>query len=326
MAIVFEHIESGNPVLPGVRLSGTVADGDQAEFTAQAERLAVGEASGLIVDMDLLGSMSEDLAGEMAVWQRRLMDHDGEMVFVRPNVVINWYLDKRFGPLPHRTFETVDEAVSALVSPAATEELEETTVEPDGDEISELVAPEWSVNVNEAGRPDRISFEVVHKVMRESQDPQLWLESLRVMLRRTGLGGSIQLCCRNGDKLELVDRTDYRFTAKGWLGSLLTSADCPLGLSEIAGEGLTLQERAFLKWCDADVVVPLLDDDAELRGVLFVNSGRDGGLYTYRSSELLSLSLLGRLLARYLPAPEATEAQDDLETLVDKVAPELLTL
>ncbi len=326
MAIEFEHIESGNPALPGVRLSGTVSGGDQDEFTAQAERLAVGEGSGLIVDMDLLGSMSEDLAGEMAVWQRRLMDQDGEMVFVRPNVVINWYLDKRFGPLPHRTFETVEEAVSALIPPAATEEVEEASVEPDGDETAEITVPEWSANVNEAGRPDRISFDVVHRVMSQSSDPQLWLESLRVMLRRTGLGSNIQLCCRNGNQMELVGRTDYRFTANGWLGTLLTSADCPLGLSEIAGEGLTLQERAFLKWCDADVVVPLLDDDAELRGVLFVKSARDGGLYTYRSGELLSLSLLGRLLARYIPTPDATEAQDDLETLVDKIAPEILNI
>jgi len=326
MAIAFEHIESGNPALPGVRLSGTVSGGDQEAFTAQAERLAVDELVGLIVDMDRLGSMSEDLAGEMAVWQRHLMDHDGEMVFVRPNVVINWFLDKRFGPLPHRTFETIDEAVAALTSPAATVDPDEPTVEPDGDESPESIVPEWSANVNEAGRPDRISFAVVHRVMRDSRDPRLWLESLRVMLRRTGLGSNIHLCARNGDQMELVGRADYRFPAKGWLGSLLISADYPLGLSEIAGEGLTLQERAFLKWCKADVVVPLLDDDAELRGVLFVKSERDGGLYTYRSGELLSLSLLGRLLARYLPAPEETMAQDDLATLVDRVVPELLTI
>jgi hypothetical protein len=259
----------------------------------------------------------------MAAWQRRLMDHDGEMVFVRPNVVINWYLDKRFGPLPHRAFETVDEAVASLTSPVETAA---SAVEPDEDDVSDSIAPEWSVNVNEVGRPDRISFDIVHRVMRKSRDPKLWLESLRVMLRRTGLGSSIELCARNRNQMELVGRADYRFPANGWLGSLLISADCPLGLSEIAGEGLTLQERAFLKWCKADVVVPLLDDDAELRGILFVRSERDGGLYTYRSGELLSLSLLGRLLARYLPAPETAEAQSDLEALVDSVAPELLTV
>ncbi len=333
MAIVFEHIDSGRQSLDGLRLSGTVSGGDHETFVDFAEQFmsrvdvgVVDETVGVIVDMSDLGSISDDLAGAMASWQRKLMDHDGEMVFVRPNVVISWYLDRRLGPLPHRTFETVDEALAALSPAEPIEEIEEIASEPVAEEIPKPADPDWPINVNEAGRPDRISFAVVHKALRDSSDPALWMEPLRVMLRRTGLGSSIQLCRRHGDQMTLVGRSEYCFPANGWLGSLLASADCPLSLTEIAGDGLTLNERAFLKWCEADVLVPLLDDEGQLRGILCVKSERDGGLYRYRSGELLSLSLLGRLLARYLPAPAPSRAQSDPETQAELVIEELLSI
>ncbi|MBU0743224.1 hypothetical protein KJ554_12855 [bacterium] len=324
MAIAFGHLDlTGGPVA-GLRLSGTVASGDQREFAALASRLMAEGVTGLILDMSELGSISEDLAGELATSQRRLLDHDGEMVFVQPNVVINWLLDKRFGPLPHRSFVTVAEAAAAF---ASGEETDASPAESVAAETPHALSADWPVNVNESGRPDRFSFAVVLQALQRSADPMEWLEPLRVMLRRTGLGRDLLICRRNGDRLELVGRRDYAFPANGWLGSLLISADCPLGVPEIAGDGLTLPEKAFLKWCDTDVVVPVIDSGSCLCGALFVKSDRDGGLYRYRSGELLSLALLGRLLAAYMPAGEPESGATSYggkRTVVRE--PELLTI
>ncbi len=324
MAIAFEHLDGTEGSVAGLRLSGTVASGDQHEFATLASRLIGEEAIGLILDLGGLGSISEDLAAELASCQRRLVDHDGELVFVQPNVVINWFLDKRFGPLPHRTFETVAEAEVALSSG---QQDDAEPAEPVAAETPPALSEDWPLNVNESGRPDRFSFAVVLQTLQRSADPVLWLESLRVMLRRTGLGCDLLICQRNGDRLELAGRPDYAFPANGWLGSLLVSADCPLGVPEIAGDGLTLPEKAFLKWCNTDVVVPMIDGEARLRGALFVKSDRDGGLYRYRSGELLSLSLLGRLLAEYMPAGESgAELTCDEGARADSLVPELLTI
>lgn len=310
MAITFTRIDTDRPDIVALRLCGTVSGGDHLQFTDAVADFATDDTTALVLDLRDLGSVSEDLAGEFAACQRRFVDNDAEMVFVSPNVVISWYLDRRFGPLPRRTFPDVDSAVEALSPDAppagppltAEEEAFERILEPD--------LPEWSRDVNEVGRPDRLSLDVVHRALRNNADPSTWLEPLRVILRRVGLGSGLNLCRRDGSAMQLVGREEYRFSAEGWFGSLLVSADCPLCLSEIVGEGLTLHERAFLKWCDADVVVPLLDDAGKLQGALFVHSARDGGLYTYRSGELLSLALLGRLLGRYLvdPAPVTSAA------------------
>ena len=323
MAITYTDIETGHLEIAGLSLGGTVAGGDHTEF---ADRVAgiVGEATtALVLDMQNLGSMSEDLAGELAGCQRRMVDQDAEMVFVSPNVVISWYLDRRFGPLPRRSFDTVEEAVEALSPDAPPEGPPLTEEEAAFQRILEPDLPTWSQDVNEAGRPDRLSLDVLHRALRTREDPQDWLEVLRVLLRRAGLGDTLQLCRRDGASMSLVGREEYRFPAEGWFGSLLVSADCPLCLSEIVGEGLSLHERAFLKWCDADVVVPLLDDAAALQGALFVRSARDGGLYTYRSGEMLSLSLLGRLLGRYLatPAPACERPEKTAAPMLD--VPEL---
>ncbi len=323
MAIVFEHFEPAGETLAGLRLGGTVSSGDHRDFSAHANRLVEAGASGLIVDMGGLGSMSEDLAAELASCQRQLLDHDGEMVFVNPNVVIGWFLDKRFGPLAHRCFDTVPEAETALAEPSPAEAPDEAPVDDDVREPS----PDWPANVNESGRPDRFSFAVVQQTLQRTDDPREWLDPLRAMLRMTGLGRDLLLCSREGEMLELVGRKDYAFPANGWLGSLLVSADCPLGVPEIAGDGLTLPEKAFLKWCDTDVVVPVVDGSSRLRGALFVKSDRDGGLYRYRSGELLSLALLGRLLAEYLPTGEtAPDPQSVEEAIAELLEPEALTV
>jgi len=324
MAIVFEQFDLDHEPVAGLRLSGTVGSGDQHAFVQWATRLANAGATGLILDMDDLGSISEDLAVELAACQRRLLDHDGEMVFVRPNVVVNWFLDKRFGPLPHRIFETVAAAEAVFVTGDAVD------AAPDGAATEETVtrlSEDWPANVNEAGRPDRFSFAVVLKALQRCDDPVQWLEPLDGMLRRTGLGSGLLMCRRRGDRLQLVDRPEYDFPADGWLGSMLASADCPLGVQEIAGDGLTLPEKAFLKWCDTDVVVPVLDGETRLCGALFVKSDRGGGLYRYRSGELLSLSLLGRLLANYMPVADVEPAwTPDVDELSVVEEPELLTI
>jgi hypothetical protein len=322
MAITFAHLDLADETLAGLRLSGTVSGGDQTEFAKHAERFYNAGATGLILDMSELGSVSEDLAAELAACQRRLLDHDGEMVFVDPNVVIHWFLDRRFGPLPHRTFDTVSNAEAALV-PEPREESTPPAPEETGSPV-ELPA-DWPANVNEAGRPDRFSFGVLRQALQRSADPRQWLEPLRSMLRLTGLGHDLMICQRRGAQLELVGRRDYAFPADGWFGSLLLSADCPLGVPEIAGDGLTLPEKAFLKWCETDVVVPIVDGEGGLRGALFVKSERDGGLYRYRSGELLSLSLLGRLLAEYLPAGESeTEPAHVEAALADLIDADLV--
>ncbi|MBC8425142.1 hypothetical protein H8E07_13545 [bacterium] len=322
MAIAFEHFDAAGETLAGLRLGGTVSSGDHRDFAAHANRAVEAGATGLILDLSGLGSMSEDLAGELASCQRRLLDHDGELVFVDPNVVIGWFLDKRFGPLAHRCFDTVPEAEAALAAPPGTEPIDTAAAE----EASEPPA-DWVVNVNESGRPDRFSFAVVQQTLLRTADPQQWLEPLRGMLRRTGLGRDLLICRREGERLELVGRRDYAFPANGWLGSLLLSADCPLGVPEIAGDGLSLPEKAFLKWCDTDVVVPVIDGTSRLRGALFVKSDRDGGLYSYRSGELLSLALLGRLLAEYLPSGETVPAPHSVEAAIaELLEPEALTV
>jgi len=320
MAIAFEYFEPAGETLAGLRLDGTVSSGDHRDFAAHANRAIEAGATGLILDLSRLGSMSEDLAGELASCQRRLLDHDGELVFVNPNVVISWFLDKRFGPLVHRCFDSVPEAEAALVAPPGPAE---AAAENDVFESS----ADWVVNVNEAGRPDRFSFAVVQQAVQGSTDPQVWLEPLRGMLRRTGLGRDLLICQREGEQLELVGRRDHAFPANGWLGSLLLSADCPLGVPEIAGDGLTLPEKAFLKWCNTDVVVPVIDGANWLRGALFVKSDRDGGLYSYRSGELLSLALLGRLLAEYLPSGETVPDPESVEAAIaELLEPEALTV
>ncbi len=321
MAITFTKLESQDPAIAALRLSGTVSTGDHLQFTDRVAELPDTTTS-LVLDMSELGSISEDLAGELAASQRRFVDNQGELVFVAPNVVIGWYLEKRFGPLPRRTFQRLEDAVAALSPDAPPPPPEPSEEEAAFQRILDPDLPEWTLDVNEVGRPDRLSLDVLHRALRGRGDPGDWLEPLRVILHRVGLAGSLQLCRRDGSSMSLVGREDYRFPAEGWFGSLLVSADCPLCLSEIVGEGLTLHERAFLKWCDADVVVPLLDDAGRLQGALFVNSARDGGLYTYRSGELLALSLLGRLLGRYLETagsatPETVASELDVPELLN---------
>ena len=79
--------------------------------------------------------------------------------------------------------------------------------------------------------------------------------------------------------------------------------------------------------CEADIIVPALSSDGELRGLLLVKSDREGSLFGYRSGELLSLSLLGHFLGSYLPGRD--QADDTVvPSVLDVPArePDLLTV
>jgi signal transduction protein with GAF and PtsI domain len=81
--------------------------------------------------------------------------------------------------------------------------------------------------------------------------------------------------------------------------------------SPIEREGLTIFEIAFLRKCNADLVVPLLTKN-KVVGVLMLQSGRAGSLAEYRSGELLAFDLIGMKIAEILSMKTIEQADSSL--------------
>lgn len=121
------------------------------------------------------------------------------------------------------------------------------------------------------------------------------------MLADAGVAASTTLCLCDGDRLRAVERPDCVIAADGWLGSMLAGTGVPVEPAELGGGGLSDEEVAFLRWLDADILVPL-SSHGQLFGLLSLRTGRRGGFRALRSGEVLALALLGDHLASRLAA------------------------
>lgn len=304
MPLRFQTLPEPGAGVAALRLDGTVARGDHRRFAAAAGDCLGAGARGLVLDLADLGSMSGELAAEIALLRRRLSDGGARMAVVAPSVVVAWFLRSRLGEPPLPECATVEEAAAAVLAAGDSGDGEPRT----GDQGASA-----SAGVSGGARPSLAAVSGFLATLGGGGPSAAWTEPLNDLLRRHGLGQDAHLLRCDGERLVLDGHLDALADANGRLGTLLAEADAPLTLHELGAADLPPREQTFLRWCGADVAVPL-KADGRLLGALFVRSGQDGGLFAYRPGELLGLGLLGSLIGARL-------AQRHPETVAGPVVP-----
>ncbi|MBK7702855.1 MAG: hypothetical protein IPI34_08190 [bacterium] len=298
MPLRIQTLPEPRPGVAALRLDGTVVRGDHRRFAAAAEECLGAGARGLVLDLADLGSMSGELAAEIALLRRRLSDGGARMAVVAPSVVVGWFLRSRLGEPPLPECATVAEAAAALLAAGDSDDGEPCRGDPGA-----------STSASVSGPRLRAAASGFLATLGGGGPSAAWTESLTDLLRRHGLGQDAHLLRCDGDRLVLDGHLDALADAGGRLGTLLAEADAPLTLHELGAADLPLREQTFLRWCGADVAVPL-KVDGRLLGALFVRSGQDGGLFAYRPGELLGLGLLGSLIGAQLAQLHPATAAD----------------
>jgi len=302
MPLRFQTLPAPGAGVAALRLDGTVARGDHRRFAAAAaECLAAGDR-GLVLDLTDLGSMSGELADEIALLRRSLADGGARMAVVAPSVVVGWFLRRRLGELPLPECADLAQAAAVVLTP--------------GDPGTEVPGGSANARAAAGGHPSLAAASEFLAVLQDDGAATAWLDSLTGLLRRHGLGQDVHLLRCDGDRLVLDGRLDALADAGGRLGALLANADAPLTLHELGVADLPAREQAFLRWSGADVAVPL-KADGRLAGALFVRSGQEGGLFAYRPGELMGLGLLGCLIGARLAASAPAVAESDVPSLDD---------
>ncbi len=140
----------------------------------------------------------------------------------------------------------------------------------------------------------------------DTQTVDQWLE----ILKNTGLCTGVRICVVEGGSFIDTNDKDLAIDISTTLATELQSIRTVMK-SPVEREGLTIYEIAFLRKCDADLVVPLLINN-KVVGVLMLQSGRPGGLSEYRSGELLALDLVGMKIAETLSMETSKPAESSL--------------
>ncbi|MBK9303456.1 MAG: hypothetical protein IPM94_06115 [bacterium] len=309
MPLRFQTLPEPRAGVAALRLDGTVARGDHRRFAAAAGDCLGAGARGLVLDLADLGSMSGELAAEIALMRRRLSDGGARMAVVAPSVVVAWFLRNRLGEPPLPECATVEEAAASILA---------TGEDGDGEPCRGDPGASTSASVSGRARPSLAAVSGFLATLGGGGPSAAWTESLTDLLRRHGLGQDAHLLRCDGDRLVLDGHLDALADASGRLGTLLAEADAPLTLHELGAADLPTREQTFLRWCGADVAVPL-KADGRLLGALFVRSGQDGGLFAYRPGELLGLGLLGSLIGARLAQLNPETAADPAVPLQDAV-------
>jgi len=282
-----------------VVLSGVAASGAARQVASLAEECRSRNVRRVVLDLRRLGSISRQLALEIVSWQRWLMDHDGHLVVVDPNVVVRWILEQNSGATPVEIEPTVE---------AARNRWDEHAEIP-GDVVSPKV-PTVSLSLGSlVARPDRSIMDTLESALKHHSDPVGCEALITTALKRAGLAERAVLLLVRHDRMIAVSREDVQVEAGGWFGSMLESANSLMAREEIGTPGLSLNELALLKWTGGDVFLPLIADGV-FHGVLALASGRVGGLMGYRSGEVLAIDLMGRWLTRHLAAIGDIESYD----------------
>ncbi len=133
-----------------------------------------------------------------------------------------------------------------------------------------------------------------------------WLE----ILKKTGLCTGGRVCVVEGETFVDMNDKDLAINLSTTLAKELQSMRTVMK-SPVEREGLTIYEIAFLRKCNADLVVPLLNKN-KVVGVLMLQSGRAGSLAEYRSGELLALDLVGMKIAELLSIKTSKQPEPSL--------------
>jgi anti-anti-sigma regulatory factor len=286
-----------------IELAGVAVSGDAEQVSALIEHCRARGIHNVAVDFQQLGSISQMVAQEIAGWQRWLMDHGGNLVVVQPNVAVRWLLEQALGSLP---LDIVPDRESALGRWTEAEAPAEETA---------------GMGVNIATRtlgshvshPDRSILETLGTAFDHLCDPADCGASITAALARAGLAERAVLLLVKDDNLVMATSDEVQVPAHGWLGSLLQGANHLMAYEEIGTEGLSMSEMALMKWTGADLYLPLINQ-SRFHGVLALTSGREGGLMSYRSGEILALGLIGQWIAQRFEAMPGNQvvAQADM--------------
>jgi anti-anti-sigma regulatory factor len=130
------------------------------------------------------------------------------------------------------------------------------------------------------------------------------------LLVKTGLcnGGAIYL--EKDGMLFDINNHDVAINSSTTLAQELQSIRTVMK-SPIERQVLSVNENAFIRKCDADLVVPLQINNKVI-GWLMLQSGRAGSLSEYRSGELLSFDLVGMKIADLLFVDSSFETENRL--------------
>ncbi len=278
MPLTIEPQRTAGERIAAFRVTGTPVPDEGRDLVSHLRDGIPDRAEEIHLDLAGVTAMPDDLARALVSLWRDLQDRGTGLRITGTTVVVGWVLARHLGPV----------AAEVL-----------------GDERWAVLAggrKRAGIPVDRQERPERDVAVRLQFRLREAADPVAVEREIAATLTRCGLAAGVVLAISSGGRLLVPGSGEvHPVPASGWLGSLLASADCPLATDEIDLAGLTLEERALLKWSGADLLVPLLHG-GELRGLLLLRSGREAGLAGYRSGEVLALDLLGRSLAGHLAA------------------------
>lgn len=284
MPLSFKHLDSPRPGVAALSLSGAAGEGDGRRFAAAAEACLSESVVRIVLDLTDLVAVNGELAAETAAIQLRLDERGGGLAIAAPSVVVRWFLERACGQRMPPERDTVDAAAAVLAGAGGADESGcGTASAPAGRRRVRTFAP------------------LLAALWAADDDPGLEL-ALCDLLARTGLARNVHLARVDRSGLALVGSADALIGRDERLFLRITDARGPLTRHDLEHDGLTPRLDSFFRWSDADVVVPLHDDDA-LRGVLFLHTGLEAGLHAFDDGDLLALAMLGRWLADRLPEP-----------------------
>lgn len=310
MATRFEPIALGEPTVSGIRLHGAFGRGDRQRLMNLADRCIQKQKRRLVIDCSDLDSLGGGGAAALADLQGRLLERDGEMVFVGAGEVVLRFLRSKFANLPLRCFETVAAALTALgvASPpesgpaTAADKTTAAAAPPDErgadlDRLLEKVQPEGE-------RPDPlvrrtadlvtaayVSLEDVLQAAHDGSNPPVIGEALSQLLDSHDLAAETIYCHAHGHQYQAASGK-VRLPAAGGVVAGLLRIKRPLTLLDLEDGELWDEESALLEELQPDLILPLICRD-ELTGIAFLRRG--GEEREYGICEIFALELLLRL-------------------------------
>jgi hypothetical protein len=305
MPVRIQTLPAPRAGVAALRLDGAVARGDHRRFAAAAAACLDAGATGLVLELTDLSSISEELADEIALLLTRLPGDGARVAVVGASVVVGWFLRRRLGELQLREGTTVEAAAAAVAGDAAA--------------AGARPSPPLAAAAAMRARSSFAAASGFLEVLAGCAATADWIAALADLVRRHGMAREVHLLRCEGGRLFLDGHLDALSAADSPLAMQLAAVDAPLAMHELGAGDLPLREQNFLRWTGADIVVPL-KAEGELKGALFVRSGHDGGLFACRPGEILGWTLLGCLigerLAQLSPAPSFAADADCVEALL----------
>ncbi|MBD3220715.1 HD domain-containing protein [bacterium] len=316
MPIRFEPLELPGTDVFGIRVHGAFGRGDRQKLLDLAKKCLEREKLRLLLDCSDLDSLGGRGAGVLADLQKDLTGRGGEVVFVGVGPVMQRFLAQKFGDLPLRCLDSLNEARVVFGSAVGASGGSSAKKHAGGEAALDDLLDDYEVDdANLSSDKERrtadlvtavyVSLDDVLSAVAEGGNHAAFGEALGVMLDAHDLAGETICCLAEGEHFVSPDGA-WRVPQRGGIAETLLEIRRPLTMLDIENGRLWDEESQLLEDLRPDLLMPLLRHE-DLAGVVFLK--RAGDDHDYLLPEVFALEMLQRLMDQ-VPDAEDVAAAD----------------